>query len=127
MLSDSLTFVTAAAVTAGTNAQGQGALTADNNIITTAAANPSGSTLPAATVGRRVIVVNKGANAVNIYPASGAAIDALGANAAISLPVAGRLEFDASSTTQWYSSYNDTLPAAGASVGKVVALARHYS
>jgi hypothetical protein len=39
-------------VTAGTNAQGQGALTSDYNVITTAANNPSGVTLPTATQGR---------------------------------------------------------------------------
>lgn len=106
------TFSTAAAVTAGTNAQGQGALTNDYNVITTAASSPSGVTLPTATVGRRVVVVNKGANSVNVYPASGAAIDAGGANAAVALPVGGKIVFDASSTTQWYSSNNIVLTAA---------------
>jgi Chaperone of endosialidase len=102
---------TSASVTAGTNLQGQGALTSDYNVITSAASNPSGVTLPTATIGRKVLVVNKGANSVNVYPATGAAIDALGANASIALPVNGVLEFNASSTTQWYSSYNATTPA----------------
>ena len=106
-------FSTAAAVTAGTNAQGQGALTNDYNVITTAASNPSGVTLPTATTGRRVIVVNKGANAVSVYPASGGTIDALALNAAINLPVNGVLEFNASSTTQWYSTTNTIIAAAG--------------
>jgi hypothetical protein len=101
------TYSTAATVTAGTNAQGQGALTNDFNVITTAAANPSGVTLPTATVGRRVIVTNKGANPLAIFPASGATIDALGVNKAISLAVNGKMQFDASSTTQWYSSSNE--------------------
>jgi hypothetical protein len=91
-------------VTAGTNAQGQGALTSDYNVVTTTAANPSGVTLPAATVGRVVWVFNRGTNPVNLYPASGATIDALAANAAISIPVNAWLELNASSTTQWYSS-----------------------
>lgn len=107
------TFSTSAAVTAGTNAQGQGALTSDYNVITTAAANPSGVTLPTATTGRRIVVVNKGANAINVYPATGAAIDALAANASIQIPVAGVMIFNASSSTQWYSTYNLTLSAAG--------------
>jgi len=101
-----ITFSTAATVTAGTNAQGQGALTNDYNVITTASSNPSGVTLPTATVGRRVIVINKGANPVNVYPASGGTIDSLASNAAILLPVGAELEFNASSTTQWYSSIN---------------------
>jgi hypothetical protein len=101
-----ITFSTSAAVTAGTNAQGQGALTSDNNLVTTAANNPSGVTLPTATVGRRIVIVNKGANPLSIYPATGATIDALGANAPISLPVGGWITFNATSTTQWYSSSN---------------------
>lgn len=98
------TFSTSATVTAGTNAQGQGALTSDYNVITTASSNPSGATLPTATTGRRIVVVNKGANAVNLFPASGGSIDALSANASIQLPVGGILVLNASSTTQWYSS-----------------------
>jgi hypothetical protein len=99
---------TSASVTAGSNSQGSGALTADYNVITSAVNNPSGVTLPTATVGRKVLVVNKGANAVNVYPATNAYIDAIAINTAISLPVGGLLEFNASSTTQWYSSYNAT-------------------
>lgn len=100
------TFSTSATVTAGTNAQGQGALTSDYSVITTAASNPSGVTLPTATTGRRLVVVNKGANTVNIYPATGAAIDALASNASIALSTNGVMIFNAASTTLWYSSYN---------------------
>lgn len=100
------TVNTAPTVTAGTNAQGQGPLTNDYNVITTAAASPSGSTLPTATVGRTVTIVNKGANTVNVFPASGGTIDGLSANASIALPAANVMVFRASSTTQWYSSYN---------------------
>lgn len=107
---------TSASVTAGTNVQGQGALTSDYNVITSAAANPSGVTLPAATVGRKVLIVNKGANPVNVYPATSAAIDAIAANSPISLPVGGLLEFNASSATQWYSSYNATTAGSAGSV-----------
>lgn len=98
------TFSTSSTVTAGTNAQGQGALTSDYNVITTAAANPSGVTLPTATTGRRIIVVNRGANPVNIYPATGATIDGLAVNTSIQVAINGVLEFNASSTTQWYST-----------------------
>jgi hypothetical protein len=107
------TFSTTNNVTAGTNAQGQGALTTDINVITTAAAAPSGVTLPTATTGRRLLIVNKGANAVNVYPATGATIDALAVNTAISIPVNGLLEFNASSTTQWYSSFNSSVTGTG--------------
>jgi hypothetical protein len=99
------TYSTSSAITASTsNTQGQTPLTSDFNFITTATASPSAVTLPTATVGRRVIVVNRGANPVNIYPALAAQIDALGTNIAIQIPVNGWIEFDASSTTQWYST-----------------------
>ena len=105
------TFSTSASVTAGTNAQGQGALTSDLNIITTASSNPSGVTLPTATTGRRLVVVNKGANPINVYPASGGSIDALSTNLSVQIPANGLMFFNASSTTQWYSSGNSTLTA----------------
>lgn len=92
------------AMTAGTNAQGQGVITADLNVFTTAASNPSGATLPAAAAPRRVVVVNRGANPINIYPASGATIDTLAANASIQLASGDMIEFIATSTTQWYSN-----------------------
>ena len=101
-------FSTNAAVSAaGTTLATAAALTSDYNVITTAAAS-SGVALPTATVGRKIVIVNKGANAVNVYPAAvvGSSIDALAANTAISIPVNGWMEFNASSTTQWYSSSN---------------------
>jgi hypothetical protein len=105
------TFSTSATVTAGTDAQGQGALTSDYSVVTTAATNPSGVTLPAATTGRRVVVVNKGANPINVYPATSAYIDALAINSSIQISVNGVMIFNASSTTQWYSSYNLMTPS----------------
>jgi hypothetical protein len=107
------TFSTAVNITAGTNAQGQGALTSDHNIVTVTAANPSGVTLPTATTGRRILVVNRGTNPVNVFPATGATIDALGSNTGISLPVNAMLLFFASSATQWYSTFNLTNANAG--------------
>jgi hypothetical protein len=97
------TFSTSATVTAGTNAQGQGALTSDINVVTTTAANPSGVTLPTATTGRRISVINRGTNPINVYPASGGAINGLGTNNPISVPVNSQIDVGASSTTQWYS------------------------
>jgi len=91
------------AVSAAGTTQGTGtALTVDYNVVTTVAAS-SGVVLPAATAGRRIIIVNKGANALSIYPASGGTIDALAANAAILIAANGSIELMASSSTQWYS------------------------
>jgi hypothetical protein len=102
---------TTATLTAGTNAQGQGPITTDQVTITTAAANPSGVTLPTATAARRVIIANRGANPVNIYPAAGAAIGALATNAPILLAVNQSVEFFARSTTQWEGQISQPLDA----------------
>jgi len=107
---DAETFTTSATVTAGTNAQGQGALTSDFNVITTTSNNPSGVTLPTATTGRRVIIVNKGTNPISVYPATGGQIDTQGTNTALIVAVGNFVEFNASSTTQWYSTVNNVTP-----------------
>lgn len=114
-----------AAVTAGTNAQGQGALTADVNVITTAANNPSGVTLPTATAGRRITVINRGANVVNVYPATGASIDGQAANASLAMGVNVRLDFNASNSTTWFSTRQDATSVqalSSAGTGVVTAL-----
>jgi hypothetical protein len=116
----------AATVTAGTNAQGQGPLSSDFNIVTTAAANPSGITLLSATSGRSVIVVNRGANPINVFPATGSTIDTLGVNTAISIPINGWMQFTASSTTQWYSSFNEIV-SGSAIVGNISGAAASLS
>ena len=102
---------TTATLTAGTNAQGQGPITTDQVTITTAAANPSGATLPTAVAGDRVIIANRGANPVNIYPATGAAIGALATNAPVLLAVNQSVEFFARSATQWEGQISQPLDA----------------
>ena len=102
---------TTATLTAGTNAQGQGPITTDQVTITTAAANPSGATLPTAVAGKRVIIANRGANPVNIYPATGAAIGALATTAPVLLAVNHSVEFFARSATQWEGQISQPLDA----------------
>lgn len=94
-----------ATVTAGTDAQGQGALTKDINIITTNASNPGAVTLPTAQAGMRIMIRNTTANGLKVYPATSAQIDALGANNAFGTTLAtnAQKEFYAISATQWYS------------------------
>jgi hypothetical protein len=115
-----LALATNPTMVAGTNAQGQGPITADQNVVITAAANPSGATLPAATVGRRVMIVNRGGNPVNVYPASGAAIADLATNAPMSLPVGASAVFIARSATQWEGQVNQ---AYDADLAQIAALA----
>lgn len=96
-------------VSAGTDAQGQGAITNDMNIISSTATSPSGITLPNGTAGRRIIIVNRGLNAIKVYPPINGFIDGLPQNAAYSsIPTGTSLEFYASSVNQWYSSNNAT-------------------
>lgn len=110
----------AASLTAGTDAQGQAPITSDYTIITTAATNPSGVTLPSPTSGRNLFIINKGANPVDVYPASGGTINGLATNAPLLLPVNGIVELVSSSTTQWYAqlaqttSFGPTAPTAPA-------------
>ena len=102
---------TTGTLTAGTDAQGQGPITTDQVTITVAAANPSGATLPTAVAGDRVIIANRGANPVNIYPATGAAIGALATNAPVLLAVNQSVEFFARSATQWEGQISQPLDA----------------
>jgi hypothetical protein len=90
-------------ITAGTSSQGQSPLTANLNIIIVSPYNPSGVTLPSALLGNTVTVVNKGSNPVRVYPFTGNQIDTLGSNTPITLAANGVVQFNASSTTQWYS------------------------
>jgi hypothetical protein len=105
-----LTSVAATVSAAGTTQGGATAISTDVVVTTTVAVN-SGVVLPTAVTGKTTIVVNKGANALKVYPAVGGAIDALGTNVAITVPVDGWLEFNATSATQWYSSANDVVSA----------------
>ena len=108
-LSGSVNTPTATGLTAtGTTLANALVLTADYNQVSTTASG-TGVVLPTAVVGRSVYIVNRGANTLNVYPATGAAIDGLSANTAFVLPVNGALEFKATTTSQWYST-TDNLP-----------------
>jgi len=92
-----------AALTAAGSTQGTAlALTRPINDVTTVAAS-TGVVLPSATAGMRIVIRNGGANSMNVYPASGAQINALGTNVAFAHSVSTVLEFVAFSTTQWYT------------------------
>ena len=96
-------FDISAAVSAAGSTQGTAtALTTMINNVTTVAAS-TGVVLPTAAAGYIVIVRNGGANALSVYPATGAAINAGAANAAHSLPVGAMIQYVATSTTQWYT------------------------
>lgn len=96
-------FDISAAVSAAGSTQGTAtALTTMINNVTTVAAS-TGVVLPTAAAGYIVIVRNGGANTLNVYPATGASINAGAANSAHSLPVGAMIQYVATSTTQWYT------------------------
>ncbi len=91
------------AITASvTQTQGQGALTADINVITVCANTNDTVTLPTAVAGRQVYIFNKGANSARIYPASGDNLGA-GVNActATPIPTGKSYMYTAYDTTNW--------------------------
>lgn len=79
------------------------ALTKQLNIITASSTGANSAVLPTPTAGTSIKIVNTSANSVNVFPASGGTINALAANAAFVLTSNSRVEFSASSSTQWYT------------------------
>ncbi|MDO8462976.1 MAG: hypothetical protein Q7S96_01735 [bacterium] len=83
-----------------TQTQGNGALTADVNQVTTVTNANDTVTLPAAVAGRTVVIVNVGANIMKVFPASGDDAGA-GVNAAITPASSTKTECHAIDTTVW--------------------------
>lgn len=92
---------TNAVIVGGTNAQGQAPLVEDHNVITSTPNNPSAVTLPVATAGRDVTVVNRGTNPLNVYPAISSFIGSLAANAPVLVPVGHSIRLIARDAAQW--------------------------
>lgn len=95
--------VTLAITAAGANQAAATGLTTTVNEVTTVAA-ATGVRLPGVAAGQRFFVLNGGANALNVYPAGAAQIDALGASAAYPVPVGKSQLFWAVSAAQLYST-----------------------
>ncbi len=100
--SQDLESITAAITAHAGGGQASGvALTATINNITTCATAGDSVVLPEAVAGLVVIVQNYGAAAADVFPASGETINSGSADAAVSLPVGGRITFIASTTNNW--------------------------
>ena len=96
----SVTGVTTGISAAG-SAQGDATgLTKDINIVSTVTAG-QGVRLPSSVAGMILFVTNDSATTLNVYPASGASINAAAANVAYSLPTKATVQFVAASTTRW--------------------------
>lgn len=79
------------------------ALTAQVNFVDTVATTGDSVKLPVVSLGANIMVFNDGANAVDIFPVTGSAIDALGTNAAFSLAAGQSRAFWGKSSTLWKS------------------------
>lgn len=90
-----------ALVAAGTVQADALAITADVNVIGTAAAG-TGVRLPTGKkIGSRMVIKNRGANTANIFPATGGTVNAGAANAAITVAAAAVVELIQVSTNNW--------------------------
>lgn len=92
-----------AAVAATGNSQGTSAALSEGLNVVSAADGTKGVRLPTAVAGAVVIVKNTVAATLPIYPATGAAINAVAANGAYSIGNLTSTMLVASSATQWYS------------------------
>ena len=97
-----LTGVNTGISAAGSSQGDATALTKAFNVVSTVSAG-QGVVLPTAIAGMRITVINTSGATLLVYPASGGAINALATNAGYSLPTLGRLDYIATSTTQWYA------------------------
>lgn len=93
---------TVSGITASTTqTQGQGALTGIFNEVSTVANNNDTVTLPSATAGLEVTVINNGANNLQIFPATGDNLGK-GVNTSRTIVKTGRIVFRAYNSTNWY-------------------------
>lgn len=105
---------------AGGNQGAATALTAELNAVT-GADNAKGVKLPTAAADSIVVVINTDATSnLLIYPATGAQINALGANNAFTLTPGQRAEFIGRSTVLWYTAAaTDTITGLNASAAEL--------
>lgn len=94
-------FKTTAGITASTTqTQGQGALTSEINEVSTCANANDTVTLPSAVAGVRCVVINNGAQTLQIFPASGDNLGA-GVNTATTLAAGSNVHYVAYDGTNW--------------------------
>ena len=101
-------FSTSPGLTANSGGVQSGATLCANsaNVFTTVGGSGYSGILPKAIRGRELVVINAGANPLALFPAVGDAIDGLGANAALTVPVGGNYTFFCTGSGQWYSDAN---------------------
>jgi len=105
-----------AAITAAGATQGTATSAPSRYNIVTTVASSTGVILPLPVTpfGNEIYIANRGANPLNIYPNTGAAIVNGAANAPVVLPVGQEATFVCTSVTQWWTT--ESILAAGANV-----------
>ena len=90
-----------AGITASTSqSQGNGALTADVNVIATVGSANDTCTMPTAVTWMRVTVINNGANTMRLYPASGDNLGA-GVDTLTTLAAGSNITYQAIDAVNW--------------------------
>ncbi len=92
---------TSGIVASTTQSQGQGVLTSMINEVATCANANDAVTLPAATAGKIVIVINNGAQTLQVFPASGDSIDGAAVNTAKTQAAVANFMYIAQDSTNW--------------------------
>lgn len=79
-------------------------LTWGMNQFTTVATAGDSATLPTYSLGLVIVVINAGANSMNIFPGTGGTINALGVNAAYALAAGKTVIFFQGANGAWYAN-----------------------
>ena len=90
-------------VLAAGSTQGTGTVLGNTVNIVTTVASGAGVVLPTAVAGMTIYITNTSANSLLVYPATGAAINELSTNVALSQVTKATIHYVAASSTQWYS------------------------
>ena len=88
---------------ATTQSQGQGPLTREINHVGTVANANDVVTLPAAFLGAHCVIYNRGANTLQVFPASGDRVDGASVDASFTIAANGSIDLDAIDATDWFS------------------------
>jgi len=98
-------YIRSVATSISANGISQGTATVlakEFNVVSSVSAG-QGVVLPTAVAGMCIIITNSSATNLAVYPASGAAINSLSANAALTHGAGATLQYIAPTTTQWYT------------------------
>lgn len=90
-------------VASTTQAQGEGPLTKEFNIVSSVANANDVVTLPDSSAGITCYIKNIGANTLQVFPASGDRINSLALDASVTISAGASTTFRAVNSTNWYT------------------------